>query len=178
MNILQLQDTKKQHILMAVGIITVGLLVGVFVVVKPELNRGERLRSEVAVGREKQLLVSDILRFHRLLRSYEPLLSKSPESDWHMEAVNRMAGEAGLILTSAAPQPVATKDVFQKMSLQIEAIGGYHNLGRFAERLENYRPLIKIDSFKIERQRKEEDQKSLKIVLFVSSYYRTADDVP
>ena len=137
---------------------------------EPDLKSIDVAKKISSENVRKGTVLQEIAAMEKKLKTFEPLLSGAQQSDWLIEAVNRMAAESGLTLLSASPQPPSKDADFTRIALTIEASGGYHNLGRFIEKIENYRPLIKVSNLRILRSERR-DPGNLKITLSVNSYY-------
>lgn len=138
--------------LMTAAIFLVFFALGWKIFLRADIRAFQNVKKESANYAEKQAVLKEIADLENKLRAYEPLLSKTQQADWLIEAVSRLAAEAGLSLVSATPQNFLGGDTeFPKINVSVEAGGGYHDLGRFAEKIENYRPLIKIVNLRVSR---------------------------
>ena len=126
---------NKKNVVGAVVFLVVAFLGWKFVL-EPDLKSIDVAKKITSENVRKEASLQEIEAIEKKLKTFEPLLSTTRQSDWLIEAVNRMAAESGLTLLSASPQPLPGDADFTRIALTIEAGGGYHNLGRFIEKID------------------------------------------
>lgn len=162
-------ESKKAVLTAAIFLVFFAL--GWKIFIRADIRAFGNVKTEIANYAEKQAALKEIADLENRLRSYEPLLSKTRQADWIIETVSRLAAETGLSLVSATPQNFLGENTeFQKISLSVEAGGGYHNLGRFVEKIENYRPLIKIVNLRVSRANLQGASGNLQLTLSLAAY--------
>lgn len=108
------------------------------------------LIGKLAVSRaneiERNKYFNSIAEDERKLLAYKKYLSKTQDSSWLIDFVNRVAGETGLSLGSVSPEGAgADLEAYPKISLRIETHCGFHELGEFISRIESAPTLIRIN---------------------------------
>ena len=162
-------ETKK--ILLSAAVFLVLFALGWKIFIRADIRAFGNVKKEIAGYAEKQATLKEIAGLENRLQSYEPFLSKTRQADWIIETVSRLAAEAGLNLVSATPQNFLGENTeFQKISLSVEAGGGYHSLGRFVEKIENYRPLIRIIGLRVSRPNAQDTSGNLQLTLSLAAY--------
>ena len=134
-----------------------------------EIKKNKRLVSE-AVKRKTALSRAEAALAQ--MRSRRDLLAASRNPDWMMRAVYKAAAESGLSVTSISPQNLEKSQDFEKISLIVEAEGGYHQVGKFMEFIENQKPWIFLSQLRLEKLPGAGRQ--LKFTSVLSAYHETA----
>ncbi len=165
------KKTQNEIYLASVGIIAVGSFVGWNFFVSPLVKQSKLLETEKRNTVKKEAVLRNITYSEKKLSAYDEALSSTKEITWLIEALNRMASESSLTLVSAAPAGDENRGDYKKITLQIEARGGYHALGDFVSRVENSTRFIKISSCHLELPQDGNDVKGgLKILMSLSVF--------
>ncbi len=113
---------------------------------KPMAEQVKKLSVSRSNEIERNKYFNTIAEDERKLLSYKKFLSKTQDSSWLIDFVNRVAGEAGLSLGSVSPEGAgADLEAYPKISLRIETHCGYHELGEFISRIESASTFIRIN---------------------------------
>ena len=142
-------NPQSKKTIVACAAVSVVLFLGWKGLVQKDLQTLKSLKQAVSENTQKSAKFEDNAALKKKLNHYEAFLSKNRQVDWLIETVNRLAAESGLALLSASPQATREDSDYPKLVLLVEAEGGYHELGRFVEKLENNRPLVLINSLRV-----------------------------
>ena len=165
------KKTQNTLYLAGVGIIMVWSFVGWHFFVNPLVKQSKLLEAEKRNAAEKEAVLRNIAYSEKKLSAYDEALSSTKELTWLIEASNRMASESSLMLVSAAPVGDEARGDYKKITLRVEARGGYHELGDFVSRVENSTRFIKISSCHLELPQDANDIKGgLKISMSLSVF--------
>ncbi len=171
--------TKNKLIVMSLGIFIVGFLAGWKFLISPDMKTLRKLNVDIRGVTEKKQSLFEISQLEGRIKGYQTFVSKSKEEDWLMEVVNRAAGEASLVLLSAAPQPLKEDADYHQIALVTEVGGGYHALGKFIEKIENHEPMIRIDRLRVEPQKNEQGKAmGIRATISLSAYYPAGGPTP
>ena len=163
--------TQEKLIVMAVAIFLTDAFLGWRFFLSQDLKIIRLGASRIQTSQKKKIVFSQIAATEVQLKKYDAFLSESTELEWLIEAVNRLIAGTGLVLISAAPQPLREGMDYHRITLSVEAAGGYHNLGKFVEKIENDSPFIKIASMQVDRNQGNVGQTSLRATLILTAYY-------
>lgn len=136
-----------------------------------DLDYLKNARKETATSLKKETLLREISNLKHRFGSVESNLAKNKNADWLIEEVSRLAASSGLALWSAVPQVPQDATGFQKISLLIEAAGNYHELGLFIEKIENHRPLIKIQNLRAADKGDPNSTDRLQLSISLAAYF-------
>ena len=164
-------STKDKLIAMALAVLLVDSFLGWRFLWVRDLQTIRMAETRIQTSKKKQTVISNIAAAENRLKKYNALLSESSEVEWLIERVNQLISGTGLALVSASPQALKIGPDYDRVSLSLEASGGFHSLGKFIERVENNSPLIKITSLRIERGQGVVGQQSLRVTLLLNAYY-------
>ena len=167
------ESTFKTLVVYTVTIVAGGSFLCWNFFVKPIFVKLKSVKTETAAIGQKKTAVENISALKRRFESYEKSLSPVQQLPWLIEESNRIASESHLTLVSAAPAGDQISEDYKKITLRIEARGGYHELGDFVSRIENLPRFIKISDLHARSTATEEDaKKGLYISLSLSIFCR------
>lgn len=165
----KLEFSQKKYGVAATAALVV-LFVGWKLFITKDLETLGELKRTAAENAPKTALVQETEALEQKLKRYEEFLSETRQPDWLIDQVNTYAADSGLTLLSVVPQASREGEGgTARTLLALEAAGVYHQFGRFIEKLENHRPLIKILSIKIFRQ--EDTAQGQKMTMTLASFY-------
>lgn len=150
-------------------------VVGWKVFIGPDMAALKTMRLQTADARSTRSALDELTTLKAGLDQYRGDLSPGAEPDWLIDVANRLAGEAGITLLSVSPQSASLAQakgfLYQPVSLTLEAEGGYHKIGRFVEKLENHRPMIRLQSLHMNLQKNSAGQPVLRSEMTISAFY-------
>lgn len=166
---------KKGIVAAAAGLAV--FFLGWKILVKNDIRTLKALRQAAAENAPKQAVVDETGVLEKKLKDHTAFLSTNRQADWLIDTVNTYASESGLSLLAVAPQTAREGNGdYGKIVLTLEADGTYHELGHFVEKIENQKPLIKINFLRILRV-EERARSSLKFTMTLSAFYPIANAV-
>jgi type IV pilus assembly protein PilO len=95
--------------------------------------------------REVQLLEAKLETLKRIL----PPEKEMPDL---MRRVQYLCSQSNLIIRKFTPGPVATKDFYQEVPINIDVEGTFHNLGGFFDRISRLSRLVNMGTIRIKAQ--------------------------
>lgn len=161
--------TKEKLWAMAGAIFLVDVFLGWQFLLTRDLQMIRSAETRIRTGQKKQAVFSEIAAAENQLKKYHAFLSESSEVEWLIETVNQLVSDTGLVLVSASPQPLKTGANYYRISLSLEAAGGFHSLGKFLEKIENNSPFIKVYDLRLERGQAIAGQQNLRATLLLSA---------
>lgn len=165
-------DQKKKIAALAAALAV--LFLGWKILIEKDIRDLKELKHAASENAPKQAVVDETAHLEKKLKNYSDLLSKVRQADWLIDTVNTYAADSGLTLQSVVPQPSRDGEGdYGKIVLTMEAEGTYHNMGHFVEKIENDRPLIKINVLRILRPEGWSGN-GLKFTVTVSAFYSKA----
>jgi len=142
-------EQKRMILAVLVGVVGVGL--GAQFVVTADLAAIHRNAALFLEQSRKEKSLAEVAGYQTQVESHRTELTPRREADWMMEAVRGAVTASGLSLVSVSPQNPEKDENFEKLSLSVEAEGGYHQVGHFIEVLENHKPFIFLTHLRLEK---------------------------
>lgn len=162
-------EQKKKIAMLAAGLMV--LFVGWKFLVEKDIRTLKELKQAVSENAPKQAVVDETAFLEKKLKNQSELLCKTSQADWLIDTVNTFAADSGLTLLSVVPQaPREWDGDYAKIVLTLEAGGTYHELGHFVEKVENHKPLIKLNLLRVLRTEKS-GGKDLKFTMTLGVFY-------
>ena len=161
--------TQQKLWAMAGAIFLVDAFLGWQFLLKRDLQMIRLAETRILTSQKKHAVFSEIAATENRLKKYRGLLSESSEVEWLIETVNQLVSDTGLVLISASPQPLKIGADTHRISLSLEAGGGFHSLGKFLEKIENNAPFIKVSDLKVERGQGVAGQQGLRVTLLLNA---------
>ena len=155
-------------------------VIGWYGVYQPQ--RDQRLAAQAAYAEEQQktVLQRDIADRETLVHAYQNRLPKTADTDWLISQSAAVAAAAGIQLHTVRPDsPVAEKG-YTRLTITVESVATYHELGRFVSQLESAQSFICVDRVKVAEAAPAGDERSStdgaptgrrKIMLTLSTIY-------
>ncbi len=112
---------------------------------RPHQARVQALEKQLIEQRQTQELREQVARSLEELERLEQQLPREPETEALVREISKLAEEAGVQLTSIIPQSPKPLRGFTHLSVQLQVVTSYHELGKFISVLENAKPFINID---------------------------------
>ncbi len=163
---------KRIILFLLIGVIGPALALRLFISGDlKEIKKNKKMTAE-ALKRKAALLQATTAQAQ--MQGYQELLAVSKNPDWMMQAVHKAAAESGLSVVSLSPQNSEKIDDFEKISLLVEAEGGYDQVGKFVEHLENYEPWIFLNQLRLERLSAAGAGRRLKLSSVLAAYHEVS----
>ena len=183
---------SRRSVIAAATLGILGLWVYDAYVVRPLWRSVRRLGGEVQQTRRQVKLIEQTIaqaaqwrqETQRLMDDVEGVQGTLPTEDelpGVIETISELAGQNGVKLQSILPQrmlqappKVAASPVpalYKDIQLQIEALGGYHQLGGFVASLESAGQPIRVRTFRLSANPREARRHNLRIT--VAGYFST-----
>lgn len=136
------------------GIIVLALAgqLGYHTVYLPYQHKVRELQEQVAKQRQTHELQAQLAKSLEELEQLRKVLPAQPDTEWLVRAVGELAEEAGLQLTSIVPQSPQAVQEFTRLSVNLQLVTSYHQLGKFISLLERSKSFLKIDGLDIARR--------------------------
>ena len=168
-----LKDTGHKIVVMTAAIFLLGALAGKHFLIDPDFRTLKDLAGQVTAESHKEEALSRIVDLEKKVKDYDKYFAKADDSSWLIENVNRLAKESGVSLVSMTPQQAETGESFGKLVLRVEARCGYHELGKFASKIESGAYFIKISEVSAQSQAggPQGSDKKLAVTMALAAYY-------
>ena len=127
----------------------VAAAIGWYGIYQPQRDRQLAAQTAYAEEQQKAALQRDIADREALLRMYRDRLPKTADTDWLISQSAAVAVEAGIQLNTVRPDSPAAEKDYTRLTVTVESVATYHELGRFVSRLESAQPFIRIDRVKV-----------------------------
>ena len=126
--------------------------VGWYGIYQPQRARVLAAQANVVEEQRKTAMQRDIADREALLRAYQGRLPKTADMDWLINHTAQIAGQTGMQLNTVKPErPVEDKEKgCMRLTMTVETLATYHELGRFVGALESAEPFIRVDEVKVE----------------------------
>ena len=144
------QSALKRLIFYTAAIVAGGSFVCWNFFVKPVYVKLKSMNVEESAISQKKAVIQNIFILKKKFDGYAQLISSDQQWPWLIEESGRMASESHLTLVSASPAGDEIFDDYKKITLRVEARGGYHELGDFMNRIENSPRFIKISDLHVD----------------------------
>ncbi len=164
---------------MILAVLTALVLSGLMArfLILPDTAAVKKNRLLIAEAQSRWKTMEEIIPFEAQVNSYRASLSPSKEPDWMMKKVQEAASQSGLNLVSVSPQNPEKEDSFERLPLSVEAQGGYHQVGKFLELIENSKPSILLGQLRMEKFGINTTVQKLRINMVLYAYYEIKGSV-
>ncbi len=142
-------QTKNTLVIVILGVFVIGSFIGWKIFIGPPIRQLEFMDNENRNTLKKGAAIAALSGLKKGLDKYSPALFETNDFTWLIDELNRTALHAGLILVLATPLGEEERGNYTKLTLRIEARGGYHELGRFVSLVENSSRFIKISNLHV-----------------------------
>ena len=162
-------------IALAIGTALAGGIVGNNVMTGPLRARLAQAEKERVLERRKTEALTRVAELEQAVARYRPQLLAAREASAVIEAVNRMAEESSITLTSVTPVRPETTGGYVRVPVQVEVRCSYHQLGRFLSRVESASRFLNVDAVRVKGPSIDVppgDTEGLMAVVAVSGFYR------
>jgi type IV pilus assembly protein PilO len=168
------------------GVIALVLLVGFyFLVYGPRNKEKASLASEVkqleeeldnakAVAELRPVLEKQIQEMGDKLAYYERRLPDEKEVPRLLVELRRAVEEEGVQLEALKAGDPENRGTYTTVPFDVEIVGGYHEMGKFVNRLESGERFLAVDDLSVESGRRDKDPRHRTAKLVVSTFWFNA----
>jgi len=185
-SILKLPTPKKVLILVVILCAIAGLyLYFFFVPVKDDLDAAQRelskleseLNSSRAVAKELEKFKEQVAKLNEELKNALTQLPNEKEIPEILKTISSLGKESNLEFTLFRPKPEEPQQFYAKVPIELVALGNYHNIGIFFDKVSKLPRIINVTDFNMTRAKdikemrgKDETQTMLKTTCMINTY--------
>ena len=149
------------------GVFLLGFLLGWNMLIVRDLKTVAATKSQKMQEAKKQVVLKKIAVHKNNWKPLEPNLAPAAETSWVIQALNEMAKQSNVTITSMSP-PDSNKSLHhERLSFKVDAECTYHNLGAFASKIESSPRLMAISQLFV---KKPAGKRSLQVSMIVSVF--------
>ena len=181
---IDLQDRNTQITLVMVLICAAAVIAYLYFVFIPKVmadikitGRIDRMKNDIKSAKswvsEKDVSTRRLAEYAQKIERYEKNLPVQQEIPSLLENLSSMARSANITIVSITPAPASLKDdkeakghVYQEMPIQMTAICGYHELGRFLSNLENADRFMKVVDIGIKTDKSSPKKHDVQLMIY------------
>jgi Tfp pilus assembly protein PilO len=123
------------------------------------------------------VLLAKVDKLTKKLEDYEKVISKSKDESWLITEVSSLANKAKVRVLSVEPLKKSVIKAYDNISIQVDLLCSYHDLGKFVSLLESSKELLRIAKLEITTREEKKtvarvvgDKRVEKVTLIVSTY--------
>lgn len=159
-SILKLPTPKKVLILVVILVAIAGLYLYALIipiqdelkVAKRELSKLEQeLNNSKAIARELPKFKEQVGRLNEELKNALTQLPNEKEIPEILKTISSLGKESGLEFTLFRPKPEAPQQFYATVPIELVALGNYHNVGIFFDRVSKLPRIINVIDFNMAR---------------------------
>jgi type IV pilus assembly protein PilO len=182
-SILKLPTPKKVLILVIILCAMAGLyLWRFFLPTQEELNSARRVLSKLenelnnskAIARDLQKYNEQVAKLNEELRSALTQLPNEREIPEILRTISNLGKESNLEFTLFRPKPEQPQQFFANVPIELVALGNYHNVGIFFDKVSKLPRIINVVDFTLTKAKdikgKNENEILLKTSCMISTY--------
>jgi type IV pilus assembly protein PilO len=117
----------------------------------------EKLKAKILKGKQAQAkldeLQRDIASLERKLADLKQILPTEPELGDLLKWIKALADQTNLELDVFNPMAPADQQFLKEQPIRMEVVGGYHQLGRFFDRVSKYQRIINVENVTVRQAR-------------------------
>ncbi|MFH1783203.1 MAG: type 4a pilus biogenesis protein PilO [Candidatus Omnitrophota bacterium] len=138
-------------VLITVGMVILTLAVGVLIVYFPFLAKYKTISNKIMDERNRNLLIAEIGVTEKYLDFYERRLSGDKGITWLLKEVSGLAATESIKIVNIKPLDSEKKKDYTRLSLKLETISTYYQLGKLVSSIESSEKFLVIDKIDIKR---------------------------
>jgi len=123
---------------------------------KAKKTRLEQLQKEIraleVTANKLQEFQREVQLLEAKLETLKRILPPEKEMPDLMRRVQYLCAQSNLVIKKFTPGPVATKEFYQEVPINLDVEGTYHNLGAFFDRISRLSRLVNMGSIKVKAQ--------------------------
>ena len=167
-SILKLPTPKKVLILVVVLCGIVGLyLYFFFMPQRDELNGAQRQLSKLegelsnskAIARDLQKFKAQVERLNEELKNALTQLPNEKEIPEILKTISNLGKQSNLEFTLFRPKPEEAQQFYAKVPIELVALGNYHNIGIFFDKVSKLPRIINVVDFNMTKAKDTKDMK-------------------
>jgi type IV pilus assembly protein PilO len=181
-SILKLPTSKKVIILVAVLCIIAGLYLYLFFMpqreelnfAKGELSKLTRELSESrAITRDLEKFKGQVEKLNEELKDALTQLPNEKEIPEILKNISSLGKESNLEFTLFRPKPEEPQQFYAKVPIELVALGNYHNIGIFFDKVSKLPRIINVVDFNMTRAKEVKGRSELEILVKTSCMINT-----
>ena len=181
-SILKLSTQKKVLILVVILCVIAGLYLYVFFLPqRDELNlaRGElnklakELTESKAITRDLQKFKEQVQKLNEELKNALTQLPNEREIPEILKNISSLGKESSLEFTLFRPKPEEPQQFYAKVPIELVALGSYHNIGIFFDKVSKLPRIINVVDFNMTRAKDTKGKSETEIVVRTSCMINT-----
>ncbi len=159
-SILKLSAQKKVLILVAILCVIIGLYLYAFFLpqqeslkmAKGELNKlAKELNESKAITRDLQKFKEQVQKLNEELKTALTQLPNEREIPEILKNISSLGKESNLEFTLFRPKPEEPQQFYAKVPIELVALGNYHNIGIFFDKVSKLPRIINVVDFNMTR---------------------------
>jgi len=159
-SILKLSTQKKVLILVAILCVIIGLYLYAFFLpqqdalkmAKGELNKlAKELNESKAITRDLQKFKEQVQKLNEELKTALTQLPNEREIPEILKNISSLGKESNLEFTLFRPKPEEPQQFYAKVPIELVALGNYHNIGIFFDKVSKLPRIINVVDFNMTR---------------------------
>jgi type IV pilus assembly protein PilO len=167
-SILKLPTPKKVLILVAILVAIAALFLYVLIIpiqdelktAKGELSKLEQeLNNSKAIARELPKFKEQVGKLNEELKNALTQLPNEKEIPEILKTISSLGKESGLEFTLFRPKPEAPQQFYATVPIELVALGNYHNVGIFFDKVSKLPRIINVIDFNMARAKDTKDIK-------------------
>jgi len=178
---------KKNERIILFVIAALGILVGFYYLMEPQISRISLLRKNIAQKKaeiqEAKIMVSkkpqlerEFQTVQKLIKEYKDRMPGGDEIPGFLSSLTDIANEHKVELMSIDPGKLKTSDkacIYTEYPIALGIKGGYHQIARFVNKLENLKRFVKISQISISSDKKDALTQDANIYLSIFIFQET-----
>jgi len=181
-SILKLSTQKKVLILVAILCVMVGLYLKFFFMPqRDELNsaKGElsklakELNESKAITRDLQIFKEQVQKLNEELKNALTQLPNEREIPEILKNISSLGKESNLEFTLFRPKPEEPQQFYAKVPIELVALGTYHNIGIFFDKVSKLPRIINVVDFNMTRAKDIKGKSETEILVRTSCMINT-----
>jgi type IV pilus assembly protein PilO len=181
-SILKLPTSKKVIILVVILCVIAGLYLKVFFLPqKEELNLAEgelskltrELNESRAITRDLEKFKAQVEKLNEELKDALTQLPNEKEIPEILKNISSLGKESNLEFTLFKPKPEEPQQFYAKVPIELVALGNYHNIGIFFDRVSKLPRIINVVDFNMTRAKEVKGKSELEILVKTSCMINT-----
>ncbi|OIO32841.1 MAG: hypothetical protein AUJ70_04740 [Candidatus Omnitrophica bacterium CG1_02_40_15] len=144
------QRGDKLIIVSAIIIVSV-LATGAIFIYVPFTHKNESLRADILKERDKNLLIGKIKALNKYIKIYDKKIPDAEGVSWLLSEISNRASKERIELASIKPGNPENYGLYTKLSVIVDMISTYNQLGKFIAGIESSEKFLKIESVNMKR---------------------------
>jgi type IV pilus assembly protein PilO len=181
-SILKLSTQKKVSILVAILCVIAGLYLYAFffpqkdglTTARVELNRlAKELNESKAITRDLQKFKEQVQKLNEELKTALTQLPNEREIPEILKNISSLGKESNLEFTLFRPRPEEPQQFYAKVPIELVALGSYHNIGIFFDKVSKLPRIINVVDFNMTRAKDVKGKSETEILVKTSCMINT-----